>query len=58
MPHISLKEIPEDIHQHILKTQGNIKAEKKSSQYSLEKTVIKMLREHKEFIEQRSVPSK
>lgn len=54
MPHISLKTIPPDIYQFILKTQGEAKVEKKSSQYSLEKTIIKMLKDLKEFKEKKN----
>lgn len=53
MPHITLKQIPADVHQHILKIQGDVKVEKKTAQYSLEKTVIKMLKEHKEFTDRK-----
>lgn len=45
MPHISLKKLPVETYQFILKSQGELKAEKKTSQYSLELTVIKLLKE-------------
>lgn len=45
MPHISLKNLPVETYQFILKSQGELKAEKKTSQYSLELTVIKLLKE-------------
>lgn len=53
MPQIKLKEIPTEIYQFILKTQGEIKVEKKSCQYSLEKTVFKMLKDLKELVERK-----
>lgn len=52
MPHITLKEVPAEIHQFILKTQGEMKAQK-MCQYSLEKTVIKMLKDLKDLTEKK-----
>lgn len=57
MPHISLKTIPEDVYEFILETQGEIKVHKKTSQYSLEKTVIKLLTDYKNIKREKS-PSK
>lgn len=48
---ILLKNIPLDIKKYILKTQFEIKSQKDVEQYSQAKTVIQMLREHKEFKE-------
>lgn len=53
MPHISLKTIPEDVYAFIVKTQGEIKVAKKSCKFSLESTVIKLLKEIKEVRERK-----
>lgn len=45
MPHITLKKLPPETYQFILKNQGEIKVEKKTSQYSLEMTIYKLLKE-------------
>lgn len=49
MPQIKLKDIPTEIYQHIQKVQGELKIEKRTCQFSLEKTVIKIIRDHKEL---------
>lgn len=46
---INLKEIPDEILSYLLKIQSKIKDEKKICQYSLEKTVYKIIQEHKEL---------
>lgn len=48
MTTITLRTVPDDLIQHLLKEQFANKMEKKIGQYSLEKTVIKIIREHKE----------
>lgn len=46
---INLKEIPDETLAYLLKIQSETKTEKKICQYSLEKTVYKIIQEHKEF---------
>lgn len=45
MPQIKLKNPPPEVYHFILKNQGEIKCEKNTSQYSLEMTVYKLLKE-------------
>lgn len=47
MSAITLRTIPSDIHEYLLDIQGKIKSQKKLSQYSLEQTVYKVIKEHK-----------
>lgn len=49
MPEVKLKCIPEDTFAFILQTQADIKVEKKTSQYSIEKTIYRMLKEFQEM---------
>lgn len=49
MAALTLKEIPEDVLKYILQSQGSIKAERKIGQFSMESTVYKIIREHKEL---------
>lgn len=46
MPHITLRQIPDELYSFVVKIQGEIKNEKKTAQYSLEKTVYKILKEY------------
>lgn len=45
-----LKNMPDDVKEFLLKKQGDIKVEKKISQYSLEQTIYKIIRDYKEKI--------
>lgn len=47
MHSIKLKTIPENLFKHLLIVQGEIKVEKKIGTYSLEKTVLKIIEDHK-----------
>lgn len=49
MPAINLKEVPIDVMKIVLREQGKLKAEKGIGQYSLEKTVYKIIRDFKEI---------
>lgn len=53
MSAFTLKKIPQDVIEYILKSQGLIKAEKKIGQFSMESTVYKIIREHKESKEKK-----
>jgi len=46
---INLKEIPDEILSYLLKIQSQTKVEKKICQYSLEKTVYKIIQEHRDL---------
>ena len=46
---LTLKKLPIDIKTFILKVQGETKNEKCISQYSMELTVYKLLREHPQY---------
>ncbi len=51
MPHISLKKVSIQTYQFLLKKQGEIKLEKKTAQYSLEMTVLKILKDYQDMAE-------
>ncbi len=51
MAEVKLKEIPDETFRFILKTQGEIKVEKNVCQFSIEKTIYKMLKELQEIKE-------
>lgn len=53
MTTITLRAIPDDLIRHLLQEQFSNKMEKKRGQYSLEKTVIKIIKEHKESKEEK-----
>lgn len=46
MCRIDLKKIPSDMYKLLIKEQTNIKLEKGIAQYSLEQTIIKLLKEY------------
>lgn len=46
---INLKDVPLDVRKYVLKIQGEVKAEKGISQYSIYQTIYKIIKEHKEF---------
>lgn len=48
---INVKAIPEDLAKFILKTQGQIKAEKCKGMFSQSQAVIHIVREYKKIIE-------
>lgn len=50
---LPLKDYPIDVRRYVLKVQGEAKAEKGISQYSLCKTIYKIIREHKDFMKDR-----
>lgn len=59
MAMITLRTIPEEVYEFLLETQGKIKVDKKVSQYSLEQTIYKLVREHKDFSsKKKSIPAK
>ncbi len=43
-----LTDVPMEIKKYLLQIQGNIKIEKGINQYSLEQTIYKIIKEHKE----------
>jgi hypothetical protein len=51
MATLPLKDIPLDIRKYILQIQGNMKAKKGVAQYSQQLTIFQIIREHKEFSE-------
>ncbi len=53
MAGFTLKKIPDDVLKYILKMQGVIKEQKGIGQFSMESTVYKILREHKELNEKK-----
>lgn len=53
MATLTLRAIPEEVLRHMLKEQFLNKCEKKIGQYSLERTVIKIIKEHKELKEEK-----
>jgi hypothetical protein len=44
---LPLRDLPEDVKKYILQVQGETKSKKGISQYSQEKTIIQIIREHK-----------
>lgn len=46
---IKLEEVPTAAYKYVLKMQGEIKIEKNTSQYSLEKTIYRIIKEHEEM---------
>lgn len=50
---INLRDVPEDVLRIILITQGGIKIEKGISQYSMEQTVYKIIRDYKIYKEEK-----
>ncbi len=50
MPSLTIKNIPEDVIKHILKIQGEKKAEKGIGQYSQQQAIFQIIREHKESV--------
>ena len=53
MAAINLKKIPENILRYLLKVQWEAKSAKRISQYSLEKTVYKIIEEHEAMSNQK-----
>jgi hypothetical protein len=53
MAAINLKKIPDHILKYLLKVQWEAKSAKRISQYSLEKTVYKIIEEHEELKKQK-----
>jgi hypothetical protein len=49
-------DLPVEIYQHVLQLQGELKIKKGSGHYSLEKTIITIIREHKETREEPDAP--
>lgn len=58
MAAITLRTIPDEVHQYLLDIQGKTKSEKRVSQYSLEQTVYKIIKEHKELFKRKNSASK
>lgn len=46
---IHLKQIPSEISAYVLKKQGEIKSSKGVGQFSLSKTILQLIKEHKEM---------
>jgi hypothetical protein len=57
MSAIQLNEIPKDIKQYILKIQGEIKTRKAIGVYSLQQTILQIIREHRESKDKQIKPS-
>ena len=53
MASLTLKNIPEKAYLHILKIQSDYKLKKGVGVYSQEAAVIKIIEEHKEFLEKK-----
>ncbi len=49
---INLKDVPADVLIIILKTQGGVKIERGISQFSMEKTIYKIIRDYEKLKEQ------
>lgn len=49
-------EMPEDVHTYIRQFQGNMKIVRKTGFYSQQQAIIAIIREHKEWMEKKSVP--
>jgi hypothetical protein len=46
---IHMKDVPDDVLKFILKIQGEVKTTKCIKQYSMELTIYKLLREHRDY---------
>ena len=53
MAALQLKKMPDDVKDHVLKTQADIKREKKVGQFSQELAIYHIIREHKKLMEKK-----